>query len=163
MDKPKVSPGLKKVATFCILTADNKYLLLKRAFPPNQGKFVPVGGKLDPYESPQEAVIREVKEETGIEIKLVEYCGTLVETAPVEYNWVSFIYKAEIAYQNAPHCNEGELVWVDRADLDSLDTPPTDMAIYQMIDKGQKFALDATFDANLNMIEMIDLLSGQKW
>jgi 8-oxo-dGTP diphosphatase len=81
----------------------------------------------------------------------------------VEYNWVSFIYKAEISYQNAPHCNEGELVWVDRADLDSLDTPPTDMAIYQMIDKGQKFALDATFDANLNMIEMIDLLSGQKW
>ncbi|MBK8349386.1 MAG: NUDIX domain-containing protein [Saprospiraceae bacterium] len=49
---------MKRVAVFCIIKSGDQYLLLKRAKVPNQGKFVPVGGKIDPYESPLQAVIR---------------------------------------------------------------------------------------------------------
>jgi dATP pyrophosphohydrolase len=60
--------GHKKVAVFCILQCEDQFLLLERKKEPNQGKLVPVGGKLDPYETPLSAVIRETKEETGIDI-----------------------------------------------------------------------------------------------
>ena len=65
--------GLKRVAVFCIIKSGDQYLLLKRAKAPNQGKFVPVGGKIDPYESPMQAVIRETMEETGISISAPKF------------------------------------------------------------------------------------------
>ena len=52
-----IPEGIKRVAVFCIIRSGDQYLLLKRAKTPNQGKFVPVGGKIDPYESPIQAVI----------------------------------------------------------------------------------------------------------
>ncbi len=53
----KVPFGLKRTATLCILRNDNNCLLLKRLREP------PVGGKLDPFESPLNAAIRETFEE----------------------------------------------------------------------------------------------------
>lgn len=153
--------GIKKVAVFCIITSGTKYLLLKRAFQPNQGKYVPVGGKIDPFESPHDAVIRETFEETKILLSAAAYCGTLVETSPVDYNWVSFIYSAEIDFIPAPYCDEGILEWIDAAALKDLDTPHTDWHIYQYISHGKKFAFDAIFDADLKMTSMIDQLSGR--
>ena len=93
-----IPEGVKRVAVFCIIKSGDQYLLLKRAKSPNQGKFVPVGGKIDPYESPIQAVIRETKEETGITISSPKFCGVLAETSPVNYNWVSFIYCVEIYF-----------------------------------------------------------------
>jgi len=50
--KPKVPPGLKKVAAMCILRSGDQYMLLERYNEPNKGMYVPVGGKVEPYESP---------------------------------------------------------------------------------------------------------------
>jgi 8-oxo-dGTP diphosphatase len=159
MSKIPFPSGLKRGAVFCILKCKNRYLLLKRYKNPHKDKYVPVGGKIDPHESPDEAVIRETFEETGITLSQIEYCGTLVETSPVDYNWMSIIYCAEIEYQPAPNCDEGILEWVDSSDLSTIDTPPTDWHIYQYVDRAQKFAFDAIFDADLNMISMVDKLS----
>lgn len=45
-----IPEGIKRVAVFCIIKSGDQYLLLKRAKTPNQGKFVPVGDKIDPYD-----------------------------------------------------------------------------------------------------------------
>ncbi|MBK9735492.1 MAG: NUDIX domain-containing protein [Saprospiraceae bacterium] len=154
--------GLKKAAVFCILRCNDKFLLLQRANEPNKGKFVPVGGKIDPFESPYNAVIRETMEETGILLPTAKFCGMLTETSPGSYNWVSFIYVADIAFIPAPSCDEGELFWVNEGDLKDLYTPDTDWFIYQYVRDGKPFAFSANYDAHMNLLAMEDEIEGIK-
>jgi 8-oxo-dGTP diphosphatase len=148
--------GQKKTAVFCVLTSGDYYLLLKRFKEPHKNKYVPIGGKIDPYESPKDAVIREVYEESGYEITDPKLFGTLSETSPVDYNWISYIYTKEVEMLPNVSCDEGILEWIHISQLDSIPTPPTDLKIFQYIRKGRIFAFEAKFDENLNMIEMVD-------
>ena len=47
--------GLKKVAVICILKHQDKFLLLERLKEPNKDLFTPLGGKIDPFETPLDA------------------------------------------------------------------------------------------------------------
>lgn len=155
-----IPEGIKRVAVFCILKCKDRFLLLKRAKEPNIGLFVPVGGKIDPFETPLQAVTRETFEETGIQITNPKYCGVLTETSPGKYNWVSFIYYAEIEDIPIPICDEGELDWVHRSELSSIPTPSTDRFIYQYVAIGMPFAFSATFDHDVQMIRMDEEIEG---
>jgi 8-oxo-dGTP diphosphatase len=148
--------GLKKIAVFCVLTSGDFYLLLKRAKEPNKNKYVPIGGKIDPYESPKDAIVREVLEESGYEITDPKLFGTLAETSPVDYNWISYIYTAEVNMVPNMVCDEGILEWIHISQLESIPTPPTDLKIFQYIREGRIFAFEAKYDAALNMVEMVD-------
>ena len=146
--------GLKKVATLCVLKHEQKFMLLKRLKEPNKGKFTPVGGKLDPHENPLAAAIRETYEETGIKVDQMKFCGLLTESSPTEYNWVGYVYLADIALIEPPECNEGELKWIDFDDVLKVPTPTTDWFIYKYILEGKPFAFNADFDANNKLICM---------
>ncbi len=149
-------PGLKRPAVMVVLRHRDQFLLLKRAKPPNQGLYVPVGGKIDPYEDPYATGLREVQEETGIVLTEMRYMGSLIETAPVEYNWWCSIYLADIPWQAAPPCDEGELEWISFTALANLPTPATDWHIYQYMAREQPFAMRAIFNENLEMILMVE-------
>lgn len=140
----------------CVLKWESQFLLLKRANEPNRGKYVPVGGKLEPFESPAKAVIRETWEETGIQLEKAQFCGTLIESAPNKYNWISYIYLAEIDFLPAPPCDEGILEWIPIDDLLKVPTPPTDWWIYKYILEGKPFAFSAEYDNELNLLEMVE-------
>ena len=129
----KIPLGLKKVASMCVLKCADQFLLLKRANEPNIDKYVPVGGKLEPFENPYTAVLRETEEETGIRLASAKFCGTLIETSPVKYNWICYIYIADIPFQKPPYCDEGILEWIAIDDLLKVPTPPTDWWIYKYI------------------------------
>lgn len=144
-----------------VLRCEQQFLLLKRAKAPNRGLYVPVGGKVDPYEDPYQTGLREVAEETGMVLKKLNYMGVLVETAPVEYNWWCNIYLADIPWQKPPPCDEGELSWIDFSDLKSLATPATDWHIYQYIAREQPFAMRAIFDKDLKMTFMEEEIEGK--
>lgn len=152
--KINIPLGIKKIASMCVLKHKDQFLLLKRANEPNIGMYVPVGGKLEPFESAYQAVLRETLEETGITLEKAKFCGTLTETSPVKYNWISYIYISEIPFQPAPFCDEGVLEWIKISDLLSVPTPPTDWWIYKYILDNKPFAFSAEFDAELNMLEM---------
>jgi 8-oxo-dGTP diphosphatase len=153
--------GYKREATFVVLKHKDAFLLLKRAKDPHKDKFVPVGGKIEAYESPEDAAIRETFEETGIQLHTIQYCGTLTETSPTEYNWVSFVYAADIDKITPPSCNEGELRWIGFDDIYNVPTPTTDRIIFRKIRSNQKFALNAIYDAELNLQVLKDELSGE--
>ncbi len=161
-----VPEGLKKAAVLCVLRHQAKgrsqeFLLLKRLKEPNQGLYTPVGGKLDPYENALTAAIRETKEETGINVSTMKYCGTLVETSPTKYNWINFVYLADIDRVPPPPCNEGELRWIPFSEILSVPTPKTDWFIYDYILQNRPFAFHADFDEQINLIKMIDALTGE--
>lgn len=122
----QVREGLKRTAVLCVLKQGHQFLLLKRLKEPNKDTYTPVGGKLDPYENPYDAAIRETREETGIVVPVMKYGGVLVESSPTAYNWVSFVYVAEIDFVPPPICNEGTLEWINFDDVLNVPTPKTD-------------------------------------
>ncbi|MBK8053222.1 MAG: NUDIX domain-containing protein [Saprospiraceae bacterium] len=152
--------GLKRAAVFCILHCEDSFLLLKRGKNPNKSKFVPPGGKIESYESPYDAMLREVKEETGLDLTEVKFCGVLSETSPTSYNWISFIYTATIPRVEKIVCDEGEFYWIPKSEVLNTDIPTADKYIYQFVANQQAFFLNAIYDKNLIMTEISDELSG---
>ncbi|MCG8311118.1 MAG: NUDIX domain-containing protein [Cytophagales bacterium] len=152
----KIPFGLKKTATLCVLKNGQKFMLLKRFKPPNKGLYTPVGGKLEPHESPLNAAIRETFEETGIDVGHMKFCGLLTETSPVEYNWTNYVYLAEIECIPPPPCNEGELKWIDFDEVLHVPAPKTDWYIYKYILEKKPFAFHAEFDDRINLIAMTE-------
>jgi 8-oxo-dGTP diphosphatase len=154
--------GYKRSAAMIVLRHENQFLLLKRAKPPHRGKYVPVGGKLEPYEDPYSAAKRELEEETGLRIDQLQYCGVLIETAPTNYNWQCNIYLANIDFITPPACDEGLLEWITFNEVENISTPPTDWQIYQYIMQGRPFALNAIYDAELNLISMTEEIQNEQ-
>ena len=145
-----------------VLRSDQHFLLLKRKKAPNKGCYVPVGGKIDPHERPIDTALRETKEETGIELQReqLKFGGVLAESAPNDYNWVCFIYIADIDYVEPPYCDEGTLEWIHFDQLPDIPTPPTDLQIYLYLRNQVPFTLDAIYDDKLNLVEMTEEISG---
>lgn len=155
--------GSKECAVLCILQAGDQMLLLRRNKPgPLHGMYVPIGGHIEPHESPRQAAIREAREEAGIALSEVTFHGVLVETSPVAYNWITFIYSADVgrAFQ-PPACREGELIWIARGKLPGLPTPDTDAHIYRYVAQGQRFVLDALYDERVRLLSLVEELTGE--
>ncbi|MCB0571849.1 MAG: NUDIX domain-containing protein [Phaeodactylibacter sp.] len=146
-----------------VLRHNDAFLLLKRNKEPNRGRYVPVGGKVDPHERPIDAVVREIHEETGLALhqSQLHFGGVLVESSPTDYNWQCYIYLADIPYQPPPDCDEGALEWIRFHDIPNIPTPPTDWLVYQYLMQGRPFAFDALYDAELELLEMREEIAGE--
>jgi 8-oxo-dGTP diphosphatase len=68
-----------KTSTAIIPYPDNKILLIKRNTRPFVGYWALPGGRMDPGETIEQTVIREVKEETGLDTKIIDRIGEYVE------------------------------------------------------------------------------------
>jgi len=150
----KIATGIKRAANLCVLKNRNRFLLLKRLKEPNKNLYTPVGGKLDPFESPLDSAIRETREETGIKIDRMKYCGILTESSPTEYNWICYVYLAEIDFIQTPDCNEGKLEWIEFENVMDIPTPKTDWFIYKYVLENKTFAFDAKYDENIKLLVM---------
>jgi 8-oxo-dGTP diphosphatase len=114
-----------KLATLCYLKVDGKTLMIHRIKKENdihQGKWNGLGGKLNPGETPEECVIREVREESGLTIKKPRLKGLL--TFPQFANdedWYAFVFVARDYKGQMIDSAEGVLKWVDDDQLLNLD------------------------------------------
>ncbi|MCO6475147.1 MAG: NUDIX domain-containing protein [Phaeodactylibacter sp.] len=146
-----------------VLRHEEEFLLLRRNKEPNAGRYVPIGGKLEPHERPIDAAIRETYEEARLQINKdqLRYAGVLAESSPTNYNWLCFIYVVDIGRVPPPPCDEGSLEWISFDKIPDIPTPPTDWQIYQYLMRRQPFALDAVYDEHLNMLEMREEIGGE--
>ena len=159
--------GLKKCVALCILKSGDNYLFIKRgklktSKEDDTGMYLPIGGKLEPYETPEEAAKREVKEETGLEINNLEFKGMIIDNSKVKYNWVDFVYLSEVQYFDPIETDEGFLEWIHKDDIASLPTPEIDKYVYKYIVNNQKFIFNDEYDYDLNLIYAKEELSGQE-
>ena len=112
-----------KQTTLCYLEQDDKYLMLhrvKKANDASHDKWIGVGGKCEADESPDECMIREVKEETGLDILEWRYRGIVTfisDVWPCEY---MHLFTASRWCGEEIACDEGELEWIEKQRLFDL-------------------------------------------
>ena len=102
--------------TLCFIKAGDKLLMLNRQNPPNKGLWNGVGGKIEGKENPSESVIREIYEETGIQLRKVNFSG-IVTWETISENSGMYVFIAEwpqgYGYHTPKKSKEGILDWKD--------------------------------------------------
>ena len=112
-----------KNTTLCYIEKDGQYLMLHRVKKENDlnhDKWIGVGGKFEDKESPEECVLREAKEETGLTLTDYRYRGIVTFVSdewPTEY---MHLFTAHQWEGQLSVCDEGELEWVDIDAVPSL-------------------------------------------
>src|SRR5690606_29104805 len=119
---PRALVGVK-LGTLVYVRRDGRTLMLRRPQEghPQAGKYNGLGGKLEPGESPEECMRREVLEEAGLTVVEAEYKGHITFPAfdgeDDWYVWVYLVTRFEGEPRSGP---EGELVWVETAAVADL-------------------------------------------
>lgn len=112
-----------KQTTLCYLERGSQYLMLHRVKKENDAshdKWIGVGGKCEANESPDECMIREVKEETGFDVLQWRYRGIVTfisDVWPCEY---MHLFTATQWVGEERPCDEGDLAWIDKQQLFNL-------------------------------------------
>ncbi len=113
-----------KQTTLCYIDDGSRYLMLhrvKKEHDASHGKWIGVGGKCEADESPDECMLREVKEETGLDIRQWHYRGIVTFISDIWPNEYMHLFTAtEWDGQLASDCNEGDLAWVEKSDIMNL-------------------------------------------
>lgn len=105
-----------ELTTHCYIEKDGKYLMLHRTKKKNDRSkdlWMGVGGCFEHGESPDECILREVKEETGLTMTDFRLRGIVVFS---EGNWCEymFLYSCYGFIGEVKECNEGELLWFEK-------------------------------------------------
>lgn len=112
-----IHPMEKIPYTICFIKQGDRILLLNRNAPPNMGLWNGVGGKLDGDETPLDGVIREVREETGIQLRDPRFAGIVTWTSSHARYGGMYAFVAELPadyrYETPKNTSEGILEWKD--------------------------------------------------
>lgn len=102
--------------TLCYIEKDNKYLMLhrvKKVNDLNHDKWVGIGGKFLENETPDECLLREVKEETGLTLTDYRLRGVVTFLSDKWEGEYMYLYTATDYTGEMTECDEGNLEWVD--------------------------------------------------
>ena len=112
-----------RLTTLCYIERDECYLMMnrnKKSNDENEGKWIGVGGHLEENESPEECVLREIKEETGLEVTDLRLRGIITFILPDWGNELTFLYTAKTDTAEAAPCSEGTLAWIPISKIPAL-------------------------------------------
>lgn len=138
LDELWVNPATQRVSALCYLEHEDQVLMLRRWHEPYAGMWTAPGGKLKIGETPEQAVIREIREETGLDLIDPELRVVVSETgADPLYNWLLFGFWCPRFRGSLKACDEGELRWVPRDLLPSLPIPDVDRHIHPLVFSAQ--------------------------
>lgn len=85
----------------------------------NSGYYIGIGGKKEPYESLNECIHREIKEETNYDVyPTLQAIVTFIEG---DYEELMFLYKTTVDSKEIIDCDEGDLVWIKEKDIHKLN------------------------------------------
>ena len=131
-----------KVTTLCYIEKDKKYLMLYRGKKDNdcnQGKWIGVGGKFEPGESPEECLLREVKEETGLTLTSYRFRGLITFVSDEWEDELMCLFTADGFEGELTDCQEGTLQWIDKKEVPNLNLWEGDRVFLDMLLNTEEF------------------------
>lgn len=143
---------MTKLSTLCYIERDGQYLMLHRTVKENdvnKDKWIGVGGHFEQSESPEECLLREVKEETGYTLTSWKYRGIVTFVYGEDIVEYMSLYTAD-GFEGEPiECNEGQLEWVDKSRISELELWEGDKIFFRLLDEGREFfSLKLVYDTS---------------
>ena len=131
--------------TLCYITRGNDVLMLhriKKKNDMNQDKWIGIGGKFEGEESPDECLLREAKEETGLTLTSWRCRGVVTFLTCGQWEGEHmYLFTADGFEGELADCDEGELKWVSREFLDQLPKWEGDQIFLDLLWKDAPFFL----------------------
>lgn len=127
-----------RLSTLCYLEKDGQYLMLhrvKKKNDVNEGKWIGVGGHFEDGESPEECILREVKEETGYTLTSYQYRGIVTFVFAEEETEYMSLFTADGFTGEPIECNEGVLKWIDKKEVLNLNLWEGDKIFLKLLDE----------------------------
>ena len=124
------------------LEKDGCYLMLHRVRKDNdenRDKWVGIGGKFEPGESPEECAVREVREETGLTMRSWSYRGIVTFVSDEWGTEYMHLFHSTDFSGELRDCDEGELEWVDKERLLTLPIWEGDRIFLRLLDTDVPF------------------------
>lgn len=131
-----------KMTTLCYIEKDDKYLMLHRISKKNdinKDKWIGVGGHFEERESPEDCLLREVKEETGLTLKKYNFRGIVTFNADDYETEFMCLYTASEYCGDLIECDEGKLKWIDKDRILELNLWEGDKIFLKLIGEDRPF------------------------
>lgn len=159
------------MTTLCYIENQDSYLMLhriKKEKDVNKDKWIGVGGHFEPGESPEECLLREVKEETGFTLTSYRFRGLITFIADQWQPEYMCLYTADGYEGEQQPCEEGQLEWVRKKQVLDLNLWEGDKLFFQLLNEDAPFfslklryqndrLMEAVLDGeNLELLEECD-------
>lgn len=148
------------MTTLCYIEQDDRYLMLHRVSKKNdvnKDKWIGIGGHFEEGESPEDCLLREAKEETGLTLTSWKFHGIVTficDEWPVEY---MCLYSADGFEGELLDCDEGILEWIPKNKLMELDLWEGDKIFLRLMEEGAPFfSLKLVYEGNTLVQAILD-------
>lgn len=147
------------LSTLCYIERDNQYLMLHRIVKKNdvnKDKWIGVGGHFEKDESPEECLLREVREETGYTLTSYQYRGIVTFVSGTGVTEYMSLFTADGFTGQPIECKEGKLEWVDKDKIFSLNIWEGDKIFFRLLEEREDFfSLKLVYDGNDKLIRAV--------
>lgn len=162
------------VTTLCYIEQDDKYLMLhriKKKNDLNEDKWVGIGGHAEEGESPEDCLLREAMEETGLSLTSYQFRGLVTFVSDKWGTEYMCLYTADGFEGEMIDCNEGCLEWIAKSKIPELNLWTGDLIFFRLLEeKVPFFSLKLRYEGDflaewqLNGKDMTGtVLSDEKW
>ena len=154
-----------KLTTLCYIEKNDSYLMLhriKKENDENHDKWIGVGGKFEAGESPEDCLLREVKEETGLILKSYQLRGIVTFVSDEWGTEYMHLFTSDDYEGEMHNCDEGELVWVPKNKIEELKLWEGDKVFLRLLDESREFfSLKLRYEGE-NLVETVIKKYGQE-
>lgn len=130
------------LTTLCYIEKDDKYLMLHRVKKENDinhDKWIGVGGKFEKNETPEECLLREVKEETGLTLIKYHFRGIITFLSDRWEAEYMHLFTASEFEGTLTECDEGNLEWIPKSEIENLPIWEGDKIFFRLLEEDDCF------------------------
>lgn len=154
-----------KMTTLCYIENNDCYLMLhrtKKKKDVNKDKWIGVGGHAEGNETPQECLLREVKEETGLSLTSYKFRGLITFISDEYEAEMMCLFTADGYTGELITCDEGELEWVKKSDVPQLPTWEGDAQFLKLLLEDEKrfFAMKLRYEDERLIEKSVEFCGG---